>query len=341
MYHPTTRGLTVLELLQSHHRLSGAELADRLEVDRRTVRRYVTMLQELGIPIEGARGRYGSYRLRPGFKLPPLMLAEDEALAVTLGLLAVRQLGLAGAGTAAEVALAKVDRVLPAALRERVQAVQDVLAMSLPAVQDPAPPASDTVLTVSAAAQQGRRVWMRYRSWREEETERTFDPYGVVYRAGRWYTAGWCHLRGGTRLFRLDRIQAAMLRDETFVRPADFDAVDYVLRQLATGPYMWQVEVLLDVPYEEARQRVPPVVATVEETPDGVVLRSGADSLDWAARFLVNLDMPFVVRQPPELRAALHRLAAQIEDLARPTPAGASGRDASLSGGATPAASDA
>src|SRR5919199_1710307 len=108
VYHPTTRVLTVLELLQSHQRLSGAELAERLEVDRRTVRRYVTMLQELGIPIEGERGRYGSYRLRPGFKLPPLMLVEDEALAVTLGLLAVRQLGLAGAGTAAEGAAGQI-----------------------------------------------------------------------------------------------------------------------------------------------------------------------------------------------------------------------------------------
>ncbi len=87
MYHPTTRVLTVLELLQSRQQLSGAELASRLEVDRRTVRRYVTMLQDLGIPVEGERGRHGGYRLRPGFKLPPLMFTEDEALALTLGLL--------------------------------------------------------------------------------------------------------------------------------------------------------------------------------------------------------------------------------------------------------------
>src|ERR687885_628744 len=96
VYHPTTRVLTVLELLQSHQRLSGAELAERLEVDRRTVRRYVTMLQELGIPIEGERGRYGSYRLRPGFKLPPLMFSEDEALALVIGLLTIRRTGWAG-----------------------------------------------------------------------------------------------------------------------------------------------------------------------------------------------------------------------------------------------------
>ena len=317
MYHPTTRVLTVLELLQSHQRMSGPELAARLEVDRRTVRRYVTMLQDLGIPIEAERGRYGSYRLRPGFKLPPLMLVEDEALAVTLGLLAVRQLGLAGAGAAAEVALAKIDRVLPAALRERVQAVQDVLAMSLPAVAAPSPPAGSTVMTLSTAVRQQRRVWMRYRSWREEETERAFDPYGVVFAAGRWYTAGWCHLRGGIRVFRLDRVQHLRVGEESFTAPAEFDCVGYVLRQVATGPYTWQVEVLVEAPYEHVQPRVSPIAATLQDTPEGVALRMGADSLDWAARFLVNLGLPFVVRHPPDLRAALHRLAARVDALAQ------------------------
>src|SRR6266700_4528281 len=92
MYFPTTRVLTVLELLQSHQRLSGPDIAERLEVNPRTVRRYITMLQDLGIPVEAERGRYGTYRLRPGFKLPPLMFTEEEALALTLGLLAARRL---------------------------------------------------------------------------------------------------------------------------------------------------------------------------------------------------------------------------------------------------------
>src|SRR2546427_12586177 len=96
MYHPTTRVLTVLELLQSHRQISGPKLAERLEVDIRSVRRYITMLQDLGIPIETERGRYGTYRLRPGFKLPPLMFTEDEALALTLGLLAPRGRGRTG-----------------------------------------------------------------------------------------------------------------------------------------------------------------------------------------------------------------------------------------------------
>src|SRR3989441_8843941 len=127
MYHPTTRVLTVLELLQAHRQMSGPKLAERLEVDVRSVRRYITMLQDLGIPIEAERGRYGNYRLMRGFKLPPLMFTEDEALALTLGLLAARKLGLAVAAPAVEGALAKGERGLPTALGGRVQAVHETL----------------------------------------------------------------------------------------------------------------------------------------------------------------------------------------------------------------------
>src|SRR5919198_860851 len=111
MYFPTTRVLTVLELLQSHAQLSGPELAERLEVNTRTVRRYITMLQDLGIPVEAERGRHGSYRLRPGFKLPPLVFTDEEALAITLGLYSARRLGLMATASTVESALAKLERV--------------------------------------------------------------------------------------------------------------------------------------------------------------------------------------------------------------------------------------
>ena len=122
MYHPTTRVLAVLELLQARGRLSGPELAERLEVDLRTVRRYVTMLQDLGIPVEAERGRHGGYRLRPGFRLPPLVFSDDEALALTLGLLSARRLGLATSAATVEGAMAKLDSVLPADVRARTSA---------------------------------------------------------------------------------------------------------------------------------------------------------------------------------------------------------------------------
>ena len=113
VYRPTARVLTVLELLQSHGRLTGAELARRLEVDIRTVRNYVQTLADLGIPVEAERGRYGAYRLRPGYKLPPLIFTEDESLALTLSLLLARENGLAQTSPAVESVLAKVERVLP------------------------------------------------------------------------------------------------------------------------------------------------------------------------------------------------------------------------------------
>src|SRR3954451_4705907 len=110
MYHPTTPVLTTIELLQAHPRLSGPQIAERIEVDNCTVRRYIMMLQDLGIPVEAERGRYGAYRLRPGFKLPPMMFTDDEAIALTLGLLLSRRLGITAETPAAEGALAKIER---------------------------------------------------------------------------------------------------------------------------------------------------------------------------------------------------------------------------------------
>jgi predicted DNA-binding transcriptional regulator YafY len=318
MYFPTTRVLTVLEMLQSHRQLSGPELAERLEVNIRTVRRYIMMLQDLGIPVETVRGRHGAYRLRPGFKLPPLMFTEDEALAVTLGLLVARRLGLAVAAPDVEGALAKVGRVLPAALRERVQAVQDILILDFPTSE--APPASDVVVTLCAAAQLGRRVWLRYQAWQANVTERAVDVYGIVCRDGFWYAVGYCHLRQDVRVFRLDRVLQAEIREETYTRPASFDCLEHVARAVALMPDKWLVEVLLETSLEEAKYEVPPALAVLEETEGGVLLCCYTRNLDWLARVLARLNCPFVVRQPPELRAALKRLAARLTTLANREP---------------------
>ncbi|HZR42067.1 MAG TPA: YafY family protein [Ktedonobacteraceae bacterium] len=314
MYFPTTRVLTVLELLQSRQRISGPELAERLEVDTRTVRRYITMLQDLGIPVEAERGRHGSYRLRPGFKLPPLMFTDDEVLALTLGLLAARKMGLMAAAPAVEGALAKIERVLPLALRERAQAVQETLVFDL--TPSSTIPSNDVVVTLSAAAQQQRCVLMRYKSFNGPESERTLDPYGLVFRSGYWYTVGYCHLRDDLRTFRLDRVvQAEMLR-ESFTRPLDFDCLAFVLKSIPQTPDTWLVDVLLETTLEEAQRIVPPALALLEQETDGVSLRCYVGHLDWIAYVLVGLRCPLVVRQPPELRDALRQLAQRVSELA-------------------------
>lgn len=314
MYHPTTRVLTVLELLQSRERLSGPELAARLEVNARTARRYITMLQDMGIPIEAERGRYGAYRLRPGFKLPPLMFSDEEALAVTLGLLAARRLGLAVAAPAVEGALAKIERVLPAALRERLQAVQAALVLDL--ARSEASPSSELVVELSGAAQAGRRVHMRYSNERGDETERSLDPYGIVFRQGRWYAVGYCHLRQALRMFRLDRVADLRVEEARFSRPDGFDAAAFVVQSLATIPNTWEVEVLLHTSLDEARRRVSPVFGTIEACPDGVLLRAHGDHLSWMARELVATGLRLRVLRPEPLREELRKLALAVLEMA-------------------------
>ncbi|HET9927764.1 MAG TPA: HTH domain-containing protein, partial [Rubrobacter sp.] len=189
-YRPTTRLLSMLELLQARGRVGGPELARRLEVGERTVRRYVAMLQEMGVPVEAERGRYGAYTLRPGFKLPPMMFTDEEALALALGLLSARRLGLSGAAPAVEGARAKLERVMPEELRGRVRTFEEVV---VPAAAAPARlPAGEVVVTLSEAVRERKRVWMRYRAGDAGETRRVVDPYAVVQGDAFWYTFGYC-----------------------------------------------------------------------------------------------------------------------------------------------------
>lgn len=316
MYHPTTRVLAALELLQVHRRLSGAELAARLEVDRRTVRRYITMLQDLGIPIEAEQGRHGGYRLRPNFTLPPLLFTEDEALGLALGLLAARRTGFAAEPAAIEAALAKIARVLPPNLREHLIALQGTIALDFRAAD--VPPMGALVATLGAAARLGRRVRLRYRSRDREETERLLDPYGVVYHAAIWYVVGHCHLRDATRVFRLDRILAAEWCDETatFTPPPDFDSLDHVTRSLANTPRPYTVAVTLHTSPETIRRHVPASLVTLEPSPDGTFLRCTTDNPRWVAALLAGLDCDFTIHEPDELRTAMRELAARLVMLA-------------------------
>lgn len=307
MYHPTTRVLTVLELLQARPQMSGQEIAERLEVSARTVRRYVTMLQDLGIPVEAERGRYGAYRLLPGFKLPPLMFTEDEALALTLSLRVAQRMSLPVGEAATAGALAKVERVMPPGLRARVRAIQSALVVN--AASPYASPASAVVTTFGTAAQSGRRIHIHYQAWNNAMTERDVDPYGVVYYSGRWFGVGYCHLRRDVRTFRLDRVVQAELRPETFTAPENFEPLAQVIQSLASAPGAWAIEVLLKTSLDEARQRLPPEMAALEPTTEGVVLRCNVQDLNWFAWVLAGLEYPLVVRRPVELREALSRLA--------------------------------
>src|SRR5215469_658270 len=216
MYHPTSRVLTVLELLQAQPSITGPELAARLEMDVRTVRRYISHLQDIGIPIEGTLGCHGGYRLRPGFKLPPLLFTEDEATAILLGLLGTSWLDIAQPTVAVEGALSKVFRVLPLTARERLKTMTEQVVFSSP--QDDIRPDISLLITLCEAIGQQQRVALQYRSPADEVTERRVEPYGLVGWDSHWYLVGYCCLREDHRVFRLDRIQRLETLPESFER---------------------------------------------------------------------------------------------------------------------------
>ena len=307
----TLRLFALLDLLQGGGLVSGPELARRLEVEPRMLRRDLVRLQEIGIPIESERGRHGGYRLRPGYRLPPLMLSDDEAAAVTLALRSARELGFATAAPAIETASAKIRRVLPAPLRLRVQALEETLGLSGRAAADGG--AQGGVLLGLAEGIRGqRRVVIRYASPGREPRERAVDPYGLAVIGGRWYLAALDHENGETRIFRVDRVLSAKLGLEPAPVPPGFDAVAFVSRSLARVPWRWEVELVADASMEEVRRDIPATVAEIEERPDGVLVRLRAEDLPGAARMLAAMPWPFVVLKPVELRAALREHAEAL-----------------------------
>ncbi|HZD18385.1 MAG TPA: YafY family protein [Actinomycetota bacterium] len=309
---PATRLLAMLEILEARGRVGGRELAERLEVDPRTVRRYAVKLGELGIPVEAERGPYGGYRLRPGYKLPPLMLTDAEATAVVLGLLVSRQAGIWVEESAIEEALTKILRILPTELGERVGALEGTLGSTW-RPREPQPPATEVVLTLASAIRRRRRVAIRYATPGRAETDRTVAPYGLVLHAGRWYLAAHDDRSGEVRTFRVDRVRWAETRRERSTIPEGFDAADHVTRSLARLPWGREFEVVFETTIEEARRRIPRAIGEPEEIEGGVRLRARVDDLGMAARMLVSFGWAFTVRDPPELRAVLRYLAGTLE----------------------------
>ncbi|MFC5526390.1 helix-turn-helix transcriptional regulator [Rhodanobacter ginsengisoli] len=315
MTKPTTRVLAVLDLLQSHGRMSGSELARRVGVDVRTLRRYIVMLEDLGIPLTAERGRHGAYMLVAGFKLPPMMFTNDEAVALSVGMVAARGLGLAQAAPAVESVQAKLARVMPDSLKQQVGAIADTVKVDLQSAAH-APGSNAALMALTRAAQTRQRVHMSYDSAAGAHTEREFDPYGLAWWAGAWYAVGMCHLRHDLRSFRLDRIGAVNGLDRPFRRPPGFDALDQLLRGIATIPHGRPIEVLLRTDLQTARRAFSLAFGLLEPGDGGVLLRTSADDLAWFARQLAALPFDFEIRTPARLRVALALRAKHLHALA-------------------------
>jgi predicted DNA-binding transcriptional regulator YafY len=313
---PTARLLELLELLQTQPVTTGREIADRLTIDARTVRRYIARLQELGIPVEGQRGVGGGYRIRPGYRLPPLMLTDDEAIVVTLGTIAAARLGLSGSPETVDGALAKIHRVLPHVLRRQVEALEETLDYTTAAARG-APVPAELALLLGDAIRRRRRLRTWYRTFSSDESQRELSPHGLVVHSGRWYLAAWDHDREDLRTFRVDRMSRTAVGVEPAVAPPDdFDPVAHVSVSLARTPWDWEVEVLLHLPLDEATQRLPPTLAELADADGGTLVRMRVGSLDWMAGVLAGLECDFTIREPDELRASVDALGQRLSQLA-------------------------
>jgi predicted DNA-binding transcriptional regulator YafY len=300
------RVLTLLEALQDQPSATGPRLARRLGVDVRTVRRDVASLRDLDIPVEAERGPAGGYRLRPGYRMPPLMLTATEATAVALGLIAARRDGLDADG-----ALAKIRRVLPDQVRLRVEALEQTLGFT-GAVHEAMPPKGETLLLLAEAARRGRRVRALYTTADGTQSERELSPYGVVSHRGRWYVPAHDHGRDAARALRVDRFSTVRIDGAGIPPPPDFDAIDFVSRTLARVPWAHEVEVLLHTAPAAAAERFPPTLAELEPEGEGTLLRMRADSLDWVAGLLAGAGCGFAIRRPKELRTSVRALADRL-----------------------------
>ncbi|WP_306337994.1 YafY family protein [Streptomyces sp. KL118A] len=331
MSRPVGRVLTLLELLQSGGTRTVAELADRLGVDGRTVRRYVDQLIDLDVPVESVRGRYGGYRLAPGTALPPLMFGDDEALAVLLGLIAGRRAGLTPGDTASETAAAKIRRVLPARIARRLDTVLDSLAFT----GEPgafAAPDAEVLLALADAVRHRRPVSLRYADRKGRRGDRTLHAYGLVAHAGRWYVTGTDPEIEEDRTFRLDRIAAVRPLPGSFEVPDGLDPADRVLTGFAEAAYRYEVTLRIQGTVEQVRARLPVGIASLAECApaegageegraDEPWLRAEvrAERLDWLPPLLASLDRPFVVERPDELLELVTALADRLASFARRT----------------------
>jgi len=314
MYDPIMRVLTVLEILQARDHVTGAELAERLEVDLRTVQRYIVRLKDLHIPIDSSPGVGGAYRLRPGFRLPPLLLSNEEAFALSLGLRALRQIGLSAFAPATEGALAKLGRVLPDSLRESIRTVEDVVAI------EPGPwvvsASVECLVRAASAIRTGKKIRFSYQSHDGTASHRQIEPYAVMHTDGRWYLIGHCLLRRALRTFRLDRIADIEVCAAGFSRPRNFDARRYLHERMPFIQSDYQIDVWIDMPIEEAERIFVPMRVVAEAEEGGTRLRCGRDRLEMFAALLLSMGRRIVVHRPAEMRETFRRLAQQATEAA-------------------------
>ncbi len=300
--------LQLLSLLQTHRYWPGGELAGRLEVSPRTVRRDVDRLRELGYPVRSERGSGGGYQLQAGAALPPLLLDDEEAVAIAVGLATAAGGPVAGIEETAVRALTKLVQVMPPRLRRRVDALQAATTTGL----FTGPTVDAAALTVLAqACRDGERVRFTYAPRGREPALRTVDPHRLVALGRRWYVLSWDVERHDWRSFRVDRLTGPEPTGARFLPRAvpGGDAAAYVRASFDAAPTRYDVRVLVRAPAEDVRRAVAQWGAVEEVDATACTLRMGVDDLRWPLMLLAGVGAPFEVHGPPELDGLLRSTA--------------------------------
>ena len=309
----SARLLRLLSLLQARRSWSGADLAAELEVTDRTLRRDVERLRSLGYPVGATSGVAGGYRLGAGAALPPLLLADDEALAVSLGLRSAASGNVSGMEEAALRALTKLDQVLPARLRKRMRSLHAAVAPSLsfgPRVD------ADLLMALATGAQARETLAFGYRDVRGRDTEREVEPQGLVHSGPYWYLVAWDLSRQDFRTFRVDRITTRARAGRRFTpRPVPGgDLARYVSRAISSDAYPHRARIVLHAPRAQMARAISPSSGVLTELDaERCLLEAGGARLDSLAIHIAMLGVEYEVLEPPELLEVMSRLAATLK----------------------------
>ena len=314
MWETSARLLKLLSLLQARRDWSGADLAARLEVSERTVRRDVDRLRDLGYPVHASRGTDGGYRLGAGAAMPPLLLDDDEAVAVAVGLRTAARNPVSGIEETSVRALAKLEQILPPRLRHRIGAVADYTVAVPP--DSPVPTIDPAVLTALAAAcRDHERLRFDYVSHDGTATVRSVEPHRLVAWGRKWFLVAWDVERDDWRTFRVDRLTPRVPTGPRFTPrelPEGGDVAAYVARGVSSAAVRFAVRVVVRAPASVVTDRISPAVGVVEAIDEhSCVLATGADTVETVAVYLGLLDVDFEVTEPPELVDRLRVLAAR------------------------------
>ncbi|KOV78554.1 YafY family protein [Nocardia sp. NRRL S-836] len=317
MLETSARLLKLLSLLQVRRDWTGPELAGRLSVDVRTIRRDVDKLRSLGYPVTSLPGATGGYRLGAGAELPPLLLDDDEAVAVAVGLRTAANGTVAGIEETSVRALTKLEQVLPSRLRRRVQALQ---AHTTPLVVVGPTVGAETLTVIAAACRDHQQLRFTYAASRGEPARRLVEPQGLVHTGRRWYLVAWDVSKQDWRTFRVDRITTEPTPAARFTprEPPAQELGEFVSRQVASSVYTYQAVLTVHAPARAVAERSSPTSVSVEAVDDDTCLvRTGAESLDRMVFYLLYLGFEFEVHEPPELRAHLATLVDRMRNAIR------------------------